>query len=311
MEGKKFFIIIAGPTAIGKSKIALFVAKSLDGEIINADSRQVYRFFIIGTGSPTEEEKKLLPHHLYNFYPPEKRFSAYLYMKEAEKRIREIYGRGKIPIVVGGTGLYIRSLIKGLFEEPETDENVRETIKKEAEKKGWDCMYEYLKKIDPIYAEKISKNDKIRITRAIEVYKKTGKPISKLFDETKPPLSDFYKLYIGIIDKKRKIHERIEKRVLKMVDEGLVEEVKHLIDMGYGPDTPAFQSIGYRHIYDYLNGKITIDTAKDLMVRDTKRYAKRQITWFKKEKGVHWHKPDEEAVLDFIKREIRWKKLCL
>ncbi len=308
---RKFFLIILGPTAVGKSKVALELSKELKGEIINADSRQVYKDFVIGTGSPKEEDKSIITHHLYNFYDPTKRYSAYLYMKDAEEKVRDIYRKGKLPIVVGGTGLYIRSLRKGLFDEPESDSSIRDEIYGEADKYGWERMYLLLKKIDPLYAEKISKNDRVRIVRALEVYKKTGKPISELFKETKPPLEDFEKLVIGIIDKKKEIHTKIEKRVKQMFKEGFLEEVENLLSKGYTPDIPAFKSIGYFYAYEFIKGRLSYERAVELMIRDTKRYAKRQITWFKKEKGVHWLKPEPSLVLKFVLKEVRWKKLSL
>ncbi len=308
----KFYIILGGPTAIGKTKIAIKMAKEFDGEIVNADSRQIYKDFDIGTGKPSEEEFKEVKHHLFGFLDGNQRFSAYDYMKLASDVILDLIEKKKVPIVVGGTGLYIHSLLYGLFPDGERDETLREKIKIEGEKKGWDFLYEKLEKIDFEYAKKININDKIRIIRALEVYYKTGKSLTENFKATESPLKELYPIKIFVNEKRKILYEKINKRVLQMFKEGLIEEVKKLVALGYNEQCPAFQSIGYRYVILYLRGEIDREKAIELMQRDTRHYAKRQIVWFKKEKGFQHFNPDDSGkISEYIKREIRWKKLSL
>ncbi len=309
---KKFYIIIGGPTAIGKTKIGIKIAKEFGGEIVNADSRQIYKDFDIGTGKPNEKEFKEVKHHLFSFLDGNQRFSAYDYMKLASEIIFNLIKKKKIPIVVGGTGLYIHSLLYGLFPEGKRDENLREKIKSEGEENGWDFLYKKLENIDPEYAKKINKNDKIRIIRALEVYYKTGKSLTENFKSTESPLKELYPIKIFVNEKRNTLYEKINKRVVQMFKEGLIEEVKKLTALGYNEHSPAFQSIGYRYAISYIRGEIEKEKAIELMQRDTRHYAKRQIVWFKKEKGFQHFNPDDLGkILEYIKREIRWKRLSL
>ena len=312
MNSKQFYIIIGGPTAIGKTKIGIRIAKEFGGEIINADSRQIYKEFDIGTGKPTENEFREVRHHLFSFLDGNLRFSAYEYMEKASSLILELISNKKVPVVVGGTGLYIHSLLYGLFIEGERDENLRNKIRKEGDEKGWDFLYEKLSETDPEYAEKIDKNDKIRIVRALEVYYKTGKTLTENFRTTVSPLKEIYPIKIFINEKRKILYDKINKRVEKMFEEGLTEEVKALLTKGYNEESPAFQSIGYRYALMYIRGELDKEKAVELMQRDTRHYAKRQIVWFKKERGFqHFNPEDTDKIIEYIKREIRWKKLSL
>ncbi len=313
MENRKpFYIIIGGPTGVGKTKVSIEIAKEFDGEIINADSRQIYRDFNIGTGKPSDEEFSSIPHHLFDILDGRDRFSAYEYMEKASSLIKELVKRKKVPIVVGGTGLYIRSLLYGLFPEGERDEDLRKKIVEEGESRGWDYLYSKLKEIDKDYAEKINSNDKIRIIRALEVYYKTGRTITENFKSTQTPLKDFYPIKIFLNEKRSILYEKINRRVEKMFEMGLLEEITSLLKRGYDEKAPAFQSIGYKYGLMYLEGKIELEEAIKKMQRDTRHYAKRQIVWFKKEKGFqHFNPKPVEKIIEFIKKEIRWKELSL
>ncbi len=313
MEDKKrFYIIIGGPTAIGKSSVGIELAKQLNGEIVNADSRQIYKDFDIGTGKPSPEELKIVPHHFFSFLDGNQRFSAFEYMERASRIIRKITMRKKVPIVVGGTGLYIHSLLYGLFPEGKRDEKLREKIIAEGEDKGWKKVYEKLMEIDRKYAEKISPNDKVRIIRALEVYYKTGKTLTENFRLTEFPLKEFYPIKIFLNERRDKLYEKINRRVEIMFDNGLIEEVKALIKKGYNEKSPAFQSIGYKYALMIIKGEIDREEALRLMQRDTRHYAKRQIVWFKKEKGFqHFNPSDLEKIMNYVQKEIKWKELSL
>ncbi len=313
MEDKRgFYIIIGGPTAIGKSSIGIELARQLNGEIVNADSRQIYKDFDIGTGKPSSEELKIVPHHLFSFLDGNQRFSAFEYMEKASEIIKEAAMRKRVPIVVGGTGLYIHSLLYGLFPEGERDEKLREKIIAEGEDIGWEKVYEKLMEIDREYAEKISPNDKIRIIRALEVYYKTGKTLTENFKLTESPLKEFYSIKIFLNERRDRLYEKINRRVELMFENGLIEEVKALIKKGYNEESPAFQSIGYKYALMIIEGKIEKKEALRLMQRDTRHYAKRQIVWFKKEKGFqHFNPSDFKKIMNFVQKEIRWKELSL
>jgi len=303
---KKKYLIIAGPTAIGKSELALNIAKIFDGEIINADSRQIYKDFNIGTGKPLLKERQEIKHHMFDIIDGKKRFSAYEYMEKASELIKEISKRNKLPIVVGGTGLYIRALLRGLFHEGEADLNLRKKFYKKGEKLGWDKLYAELKGVDKQYSKKISKNDKKRIVRALEVYYKTGNPISYHFKRTDSPLKDFQPIKIYLNDKRKNVYRKINERVIKMFEKGFVEEVKFLLKEGYNKDSQGFQSIGYKHILDYIRGRKSKEKTIELIQKDSRKYSKRQATWFKKEKGFQQFKPEErKEIIKYIKNKLK------
>ncbi len=310
MRENNLFIVIGGPTGVGKSRIALKIGEIIGGEIINADSRQIYKDFDIGTGKPSKEEREKIPHHLFDIINGDEKFSAYQFMNLASEKIIEIIKRKRYPIIVGGTGLYIRALLRGLFPEITGDQSIRDRIKKEGETKGWGRLFERLKEIDPEYAEKISPNDKIRIVRALEVYYKSGKPISFHFSKNYSPVKDLKSIKIFINENRKKLYRKIEKRVDKMFELGLIEEVKRHLDKGYKEDCSAFNSIGYIHVAKYLKGEISREKAISEMKKETRHYAKRQLVWFKKEKGFrHFNAEDEEKIIEYVKEEINWKSV--
>ncbi|HOQ01199.1 MAG TPA: tRNA (adenosine(37)-N6)-dimethylallyltransferase MiaA [Acetivibrio clariflavus] len=299
-------IVILGPTASGKTKLSIELAKDIDGEIVSADSMQIYKYMDIGTAKPTEEEKQGIKHHLIDEITPDEEFSVARFQQLAVKYIDDIINRGKIPIVCGGTGLYIDSLIYNIeFGDTICDWELRERLRKEALEKGNEYLHNKLKEIDPEAAEKIHMNNVKRVIRAIEVYTYTHKTISMLQKESRNNPSK-YKFYVfGLSMGREKLYERINQRVDRMIEKGLVQEVKKLMEMGYDKSTIAMQGIGYKEILSYLRGEISFDEAVYLLKRNTRRYAKRQFTWFNRMKDVHWINLDETHDLQEIIKNIK------
>lgn len=302
-------IVIIGPTASGKTKLSIELAKDVNGEIISADSMQVYKYMDIGTAKPDKEEMQGIKHYLVDEVTPDEEFSVARYQELALKYIDEIISKGKVPIIAGGTGLYINSLIYNLeFTDTICDWDLRERLSKEAEEKGNEYLHNKLKEIDPKAAQNIHMNNVKRVIRAIEVYTYTNKPISVHQEESRknPPKHNY--IIIGIMTDRERLYERINKRVDLMLQNGIVEEVKSLMEMGYDKSTIAMQGLGYKEILSYLRGEITLDEAIDVLKRDTRRYAKRQITWFKRLENVFWIKVDEfyneEKILKNIKYHL-------
>jgi len=282
-------IVIFGPTASGKTKLSIEFAKEIGAEIISADSMQIYKFMDIGTAKPTEEEMDGIKHYMIDEVYPDEEFSVAKFKKLALEYIKEIISKGKIPIIVGGTGLYINSLIYNIdFSEVETDWELRNKLKKEADEKGNAYLHEKLKAIDPDAAEKIHVNDVKRIIRAIEVYESTGKTISHLqkISRLKPPEYNYIKF--GLAMNRARLYDRINKRVDVMLENGLVDEVKKLVELGYDKNAIAMQGLGYKEILAYLRGECSLAEAVEILKRETRRYAKRQITWFKRIEDVCW-----------------------
>jgi tRNA dimethylallyltransferase len=305
MRRKEPLLAICGPTGVGKSELAIFLAQHLKGEIINFDSIQFYKELNIGTAKPTKEEREKVPHHLYDLLELSDEFNAAKFIEIADKTIDEVLEREGLPILVGGTGLYLRALEYGLFPV-EIPEEIRKKVRLEAEKdlKG---LYEELKKLDPEYASKVSARDKVRITRALEVIYTTGKPFSQ-FHKEHPFFGEkrYNILKIGLNLPRKKLYEKINQRVIKMIEAGWIEEVKALLEKGYSPELKPFKAIGYKYIIQYLKERLSLEKAIKLIQRDTRRYAKRQLTWFKKEKDIYWFSPEEkERILEFVKLKIQ------
>ena len=287
MQRKSCLIGILGPTASGKSSLALQAASILNGEIVNCDSIQLHRLLNIGTAKPSVKERRQIPHHLYDILDPDQYFSAGMYMVKARKVCREIASRGKIPIVVGGTGLYFKVFWEGIFEEPGHLESVRNRLHEVARKKGKKYLYNLLRKKDTETAERIETGDLMRIIRALEIYFMTGKRISDL-QSKKVPLEGFNILRIGIKLPRSILYDRINRRVAKMFDMGLVEETQNVLEVGYSSDCKGFEALGYRQALAVLKGELDLDVAVELTQRDTRRYAKRQMTWFKRQPEIDW-----------------------
>ncbi len=298
MPGSLPLLIITGPTGTGKSRLAIHLARKWNAEIISADSRQIYRYMDIGTNKPTHEEQALVPHHMIDIVDPDQSYSAGEYGRNARIIIDSLLKKKKIPILIGGTGLYIRAVIAGLAPSPPSDPNIKADLLKQMEKRGIRSLYNELLKIDPNTAEKLHPNDRQRILRAMEVFLLTGKRLSDFNREI--PNTPGYLTAFYFINRSRPIlYNMINQRVESMFEHGLVDEVKKLVERGYKLNHPGMQGLGYGHIYDYIRKKISLQEAKSFMKRDTRRYAKRQITWFRQEKRAIWlDVPDQGDVLD-------------
>ena len=285
---KPTVIVIAGPTASGKSNLAIELAKKINGEIISADSMQIYKDMDIGTAKVSEEEMQGIKHYMLDIICPDERYSVSSYKKNAEKHIEEILSKGKTPIICGGTGLYIDSLIYGIeFLEEKIDENYRNELNQIVEKEGLENLYNKAMEIDPEAMQKISKNDKKRIIRVLEIYHKTGKTKTQQdIESRKNGVKYRYKVFAINMDRE-KLYNRINTRVDKMINDGLIDEVK-LILKRYKKFPTAMQGLGYKEVVDYLNEKLTKEEMIEKLKMETRRYAKRQITWFKKNKETSW-----------------------
>ena len=281
-------IVICGPTASGKTALSIELAKKINGEIVSADSMQIYKKMDIGTAKTTKEEMQGIKHYLLDFVEPSQRYSVAEFKKDAEKAIEEILQKGKTPIIVGGTGLYVDSLIYGIeYQTIEFDEQYRKQLEERVEKEGLETLYNEAKKIDPQAIEKISLNDKKRILRILEIYKATGKnKTEQEIESRKNGVKYDYKVFAINMDRE-KLYERINKRVDIMIEQGLVEEVKNLIKK-YPEFPTAMQAIGYKEIVEYLNNELSLEEAIEKIKQETRRYAKRQITWFKRIENLKW-----------------------
>jgi tRNA dimethylallyltransferase len=288
-------IAIVGPTASGKSALALATATALDGEVVNCDAMQIYRRVEIGTAKPSGEQRRMVPHHLYDIADPDEVYSAGRYMVEARRVCREIAGRGRRPIVVGGTGLYLKSLLEGVFSGPARSDELRRRLHRVADRKGPQLLHRWLQRRDPRSAARIQPLDRIRLVRALEVYLIAGAPISSLHSR-REPLGGFTILKVGLRLPRADLYARINRRVEEMYRLGLIEEVRRLLEAGFSPESKVFEALGYRHAFGVLKGELSREAAIDLTCRDTRRYAKRQMTWFRRETDLHWvDSPGEDA----------------
>lgn len=279
-------LCILGPTAVGKTDLSIRVATRVNGEIVSVDSRQVYRYMSIGTAKPTPEQLALIPHHMVDCIMPDEKFSVADYQKGADEAIRQIHLRNKTPVLVGGSGLYFRALVDGLFNGPAADPELRQQLRKEAEESGVQNLHSRLGTVDPEAAEKIHHNDLIRIVRALEVYEKSGKRISELKQQWESGEPRYKIIAFGLNRPREELYKRIEMRVDQMMEEGLLDEVRSLSE--YSRDLYAMNCLGYKELFSYLDGKCDLDEAIRLIKQNTRRYAKRQLTWFKKDKRINW-----------------------
>ena len=307
---KKPMIILTGPTAVGKTDLSIQLAKAIKGEIISADSMQVYRHMDIGSAKVTPEEMDGVPHHLIDVLEPEEEFNVVVFQKLAKEALTGIYERGHIPIIVGGTGFYIQALLYDIdFTENDGDTAIRRELEKLAQTQGAGCLHQMLQEIDPVSAAAIHQNNVKRVIRAIEFYRQTGKKISLHNEQEREKQSPYQFLYYVLDTDRKTLYERIDRRVDLMMEHGLVDEVKHLADMGCTRDMVSMQGLGYKEILDYLSGEIPLEEAVYILKRDTRHFAKRQITWFKRERDVRWleleqFQNDRKKVLEHILDEI-------
>lgn len=281
-------VIVLGPTASGKSELALRLAETCNGELVNADSLQVYRGLDIGTAKPDLFERQRVPHHLIDILNPDEPFSAADFLSCADAAIQDITGRGRVPIVVGGTGLYLRTLIHGLVSTPGENRPYRQQMEQLAAQEGSRAVHRLLTEVDPAAAARIHPNNLVRTIRALEVYQADGRPLSTYWNEHQFAEERYRYLKIGINIEREELSRRIEKRVDTMIARGLVDEVRQLHERGYGRELKPLGSIGYREIAACLAGELSLKDAQDLMVLNTRRYAKRQMTWFRQEEPINW-----------------------
>lgn len=291
-------VIVLGPTAVGKSRVAVDLALRFGGEVISGDSIQVYRGFDIGTDKPGPEARRGVPHHLIDIVGPEVQYTAADFVRDALAAARDIAARGRRPIVAGGTGLYLKALVDGLFPGPGRDPAVRESLEAEAREHGLDALYRRLEAADPEYARKIRGRDRVRIIRALEVLMTTGRPLSEHFRETRSPVAGRTLVRLGLALDRETLCRRIEDRVDRMFARGLVEEVRGLLERGVPASAPPFRALGYRHVVRQLAGEIGWDEAVALTKIETRQYAKRQMTWFRKMADVAWFSPDDGPALE-------------
>ena len=294
-------IVICGPTASGKTTLSIQLAQKINGEIISSDSMQIYKDMNIGTAKPDQQEMQGIKHYLLDFVEPNQRYSVADYKKDAENAIEDILQKGKVPIIVGGTGLYVDSLIYGIeYPNIEFDENYRKELERRVEKEGLEKLYEKAKKIDPQAMKKISRNDQKRILRVLEIYNATGKTKTEQeIESRKNEVKYDYKVFAINMDRE-KLYDRINKRVDIMIQKGLIEEVENLLKK-YNEFPTAMQGLGYKEVVEYIQGKVLKEDMIENIKRESRRYAKRQITWFKKNKQTIWIGPND---LQMILNEI-------
>ena len=308
---KKPLIILTGPTAVGKTKASIELAKALNGEIISADSMQVYKHMDIGSAKIRPEEMQGVKHYLIDELEPDEEFHVVRFQEMAKKAMEEIYAKNKIPIVVGGTGFYIQALLYDIdFTESNEDAPYRKELEQLVVEKGAEHLHELLQAVDPKSAEVIHANNVKRVIRALEFYKQTGEKISEHNEQERAKASPYEFCYFVLTDDRENLYERINLRIDQMLEEGLLEEVTTLKNKGYTKDMVSMQGLGYKEILDYLNGECSLEEAVYILKRDTRHFAKRQLTWFRRERDVIWipkneYGYDEEKVLEIMLENIR------
>jgi tRNA dimethylallyltransferase len=299
MAEKEKLVVIVGPTAVGKTELSLKLAKRFHGEIISGDSMQVYRQMDIGTAKATPEEQRIVPHHLIDIIDPDQEYSVAVFQEMATRLISEINRRGRLPFIVGGTGLYIESVTHRFqFAQAAQDPELRERLHKLAEVEGVEALHRRLAEIDPVTAERLHPNDVKRVIRAIEIYQLTGCRMADF--QQRAQSSPYDLMLIGLTMDREKLYERINKRVDKMMEAGLVEEVRQLLDRGYDPSLVSMQGLGYKELVPYLYGEITLEKAVNDIKQRTRHFAKRQLSWFRRMPEIEWYdmtNPDEHPVV--------------
>ncbi len=301
MEKQKM-ILLTGPTAVGKTELSIALAKKYNGEIISADSMQVYRHMDIGTAKIRPEEMQSVPHYLIDCLEPDEEFHVMRFQQMAKEALKNIYAAGHLPIIVGGTGFYIQALLYDIsFGEEDGAAKTRKKWEQYAKEQGVDALHEALRKVDPESAEKIHKNNVKRVVRALQFYEDFGKKISEHNEQEMQKTSPYDFRYFVLTNDRAVLYDRINRRVDQMIEDGLVEEVRRLKEMGYTKELVSMQGLGYKEILDYLDGQTTLDEAVAILKRDTRHFAKRQLTWFKRERDVIWLDkqiyPDTDALL--------------
>jgi tRNA dimethylallyltransferase len=290
-------LVILGPTCVGKTQVSLKLADILKGEIVSFDSRQIYKYMDVGTAKPSKEDRSRFRHHLIDLISPDEKFTAADYGKKARQIIREIAGRNRQPIAVGGSGLYLRALMEGFFKGPEADERIRRKLEREAQEFGGPHLFRRLRETDPEAAERIHPNDLVRIVRALEVYEITGKTISLLQREGDYEQFPVRFVQIGLNIERSELYRRIDRRVEEMISAGLPEEVKALKRKGFSPRLRSLKTVGYQELFAYLEGEVDLPTAVENIKLNTRHYAKRQLTWFRKVEDVTWLDVEDDQLI--------------
>lgn len=308
---KKPLVILTGPTAVGKTKASIGLAKAIGGEIISADSMQVYKQMDIGSAKIKPSEMEEIPHYLLDILEPDEEFHVVLFQQMAKQAIQKIYEKGKIPIIVGGTGFYIQAVLYDIdFSENEKDTSYREELEKLAQTKGAEYLHDRLREVDEKSAQDIHANNVKRVIRALEYFHQTGEKISEHNEEQRKKVSPYNFSYFVLNDEREHLYERINLRVDQMINEGLVREVQSLKEKGYTRDMVSMQGLGYKEMLDYLDNKCSLEEAVEIIKRDTRHFAKRQITWFKRESDVTWidkkeYDYNEERILKAMLQELK------
>ena len=301
-ESKPVIPVILGPTAAGKTEIAVNIASKIKAEIISADSRQVYKYLDIGTAKPTLAQRQKARFHLVDHVALDANYSAGQFAEDALEAIEEIRARKKLPLVVGGSGLYIRALFAPMFKSPKPAQGKREELDRLEQEKGLGHLFQKLTAIDSVWAGKVGAKDRQRIKRGLEVFQTTGRRISDWIKDR--PVAPYAPCYIGIEVERAVLYRRIDDRFLKMIDDGLIGEVKRLLDQGCSRNANALNTVGYKEMIQYLDGKLGLDQAIRLAQKNTRNYAKRQLTWFRGMKHIYWLPPDETRILELIESQI-------
>lgn len=286
---KNPLVVLTGPTAVGKTALSIALAKAIDGEIISADSMQVYRYMDIGTAKIKMEEMDGIKHYLVDEYMPNEEFNVTVFQKRAKEAIQEIYAQGKIPIIVGGTGFYIQAILYDIdFTSEENADGYRRKLYQIAEEQGNEVLHHMLREVDPAYADMVHANNVKRVARALEFFHETGRKMSEHNEEQKEKNSPYHFQYFVLNHDRDILYKRINDRVDLMFQEGLIKEVMSLQKMGYHKEMVSMQGIGYKEVYEYLEGTMSLKDTIDTIKKNTRHFAKRQITWFKREKAVEW-----------------------
>ena len=291
---KPRLVIVLGPTAVGKSDLALALAQRLDGEIVNADSQQVYRYMDIGTGKPSEPDRRRVPHHVIDVVNPDEEFNAAMYRRLANDAIDRLHRAGKTAVLCGGTGLYLKTLTQGLFAGPGQDRELRRSLEEEIKDKGLPVLYAQLVAIDQSVTATIHPNDRQRIIRALEVYRITGKPLSAWQKEHAFQEEPFEVLKIGLLRERADLYDQINRRSERMIEDGLLEEVRGLLTRGFGLDLKPLRSVGYRQMGAVIRGELDLSEAAVEMKQETRHLAKRQLTWFRRDTEIRWYHPEKQ-----------------
>jgi tRNA dimethylallyltransferase len=303
---KKKVIVLTGPTAVGKTKLSIGLAKAVNGAIVSADSMQVYRHMDIGSAKIKKEEMQGVDHYLIDVLDPEDDFNVFLFQKMAKEAMEEIWSQGKVPIITGGTGFYIQAVLRDIeFSENDGKSEEREQYEKLAEEKGAEYLHNLLAARDPAAAEQIHANNIKRVIRALEYFDQTGEKISEHNEEQREKESPYTYLYFVLNDERSRLYERIDRRVDEMIGEGLVDEVRSLMERGLTEDHVSMKGLGYKELFPYLRGECSLEEAVEIIKRDTRHFAKRQITWFKREGEIIWINKDdfdydEDAILEYL-----------